>query len=101
MPAFLHNELVRKPRKPKSGESNTAFRIRLRGKEGAPLSMREIRDGLYEAVRKLMAYDADYRAKWVTLYLTAIDEDGNEVRFNAKGEWTIYPYKCAADEFDA
>lgn len=89
-------------RKPHSEltKDSAAFKIRLRGKDGAPLSMREIRDGLYEAVRKLMAYDGAYRAKWVTVYLTAIDEDGNEVRFNQKGEWTIYPYKCAADEFD-
>jgi len=34
----------------------------------------------------------------VTLYLTLVDENGSEVRINEKGEWTIYPYKSAADE---
>ncbi|RIK59434.1 MAG: hypothetical protein DCC64_15905 [Planctomycetota bacterium] len=90
---------MRKNRKDKP-ESN-AFKIRLRGKDGAPLSMKEVRDGLYEAVRRLLPYACSYRVKWLTAYLVAIDEDGNEVRFNAKGEWTIYPYKCAADEFDS
>ena len=36
--------------------------------------------------------------KWVTLYLTMIDEDGNEVLPDPKGEWVLYPYKSAADE---
>ena len=39
------------PKTPK-GEG-AAFKIRLRGKDGAPLSMQELRDGLFEAARKL------------------------------------------------
>lgn len=78
-----------------------AFKIKLRGKDNAALSIREIRDGLYEAVRRLSVYEGTYRAKWVTLYLTMIDEDGNEVLPERSGEWTLYPYKSAADEFGA
>lgn len=73
------------------------FKIKLRGKDNAPLSMREVQQGLLEAVRKLRKHE-DLRAKWVTLYLTLIDEDGKEVVLDPKGEWELYPYKSAADE---
>jgi hypothetical protein len=83
----------------KSGKSDSAaFKIKLRGKDNAPLSIRELRDGLYEAMRKLGVYDDTHRAKWVTLYLSMIDEDGKEVMPDRSGEWIIHPYKCAADE---
>lgn len=89
-------------RKKTAGKTDSAaFKIRLRGKDNAPLSMREIRDGIFEAARKLTAYERTHRAKWVTLYVTMIDEDGNEVLPDPSGEWTIYPYKCAADEHGA
>lgn len=78
---------------------NTSFKIKLRGKDDAPLSMQDLRQGLYDIVRKLSPY-VGYRAKWVTMYLTLVDEDGQEVRINKKGEWTIYPYRSAADEKD-
>jgi hypothetical protein len=84
------------PRTPK-GE-NTAFRIKLRGKDDAPLSILEFQQGLYEVSCKIAPVDSAYRIKWATIYLTVIDEDGNEVRLNAKGEWLIRPYKSAADE---
>lgn len=87
---------ARQPEKPETA----AFKFRLRGKDNAPLSMREVRQGLMEIARELKAHD-DYRAKWVTLYLTMIDEDGNEVLLSPKGERTLYPYKSAADEFGA
>ena len=90
-----------KTRKRTSTSESAAFKIKLRGKDNAPLSMREIRDGLYEAARRLDAYDGTHRAKWVTLYLTMIDEDGNEVLPDRSGEWTLHPYKSAADEFGA
>ena len=91
-----------KPAARKSGakakaERNTSFKIKLRGKDGAPLSMQDLRQGLYDIARKLSPY-ADYRAKWVTVYLTLVDEDGQEMRIDKKGEWTIYPYRSAADE---
>lgn len=76
---------------------NSSFKIKLRGKDNAPLSMPELRQGFYEIARKLGRY-ADCRAKWVTVYLTLVDEDGREVRINKQGEWTIYPYNSAADE---
>lgn len=85
----------------KGNKKDSAFRIKLRGKDNAPLSMRELREGLLEAARKLERYEAGYRAKWVTVYLTMVDEDGRPVRFDPAGEWTIYPYKSAADEHGA
>ena len=94
-------------KRPKSGKAtssrgseSSAFKIRLRGKDGAPLSMTELRQGLYDIARKLQGYEA-YRAKWVTLYLTVVDEDGSEVRLDPAGEWTLFPYRSAADEHDA
>ncbi len=81
-------------------KKNTSFKIKLRGKDNAPLSMQELQQGLFDIARKLERY-ADYRAKWVTVYLTLIDEDGNEVRIDKKGEWTLYPYRSAADEHGA
>lgn len=84
------------PRPPDSA----AFRIRLRGKDNAPLSIPDLNQGLYEVMRRLARY-SDYRAKWVTLYLTIVDENGREVRIDDSGEWTIYPYQSAADEHGA
>jgi hypothetical protein len=79
---------------------STAFKIKLRGKDGAPLSMAELRQGLFDVAHKLAPF-ADHRFKWVTVYLTMIDDNGQEVRINRKGEWTLYPYKSAADEHGA
>lgn len=84
------------PKAPK-GEG-TAFRIRLRGKDGAPLSMNDLQQGLYEAAKELRKYDGAHRAKWATLYLTLVDEDGKEV-VPTPSEIEIYPYKSAADEY--
>ena len=84
--------------KKKSGKSgsSTAFKIKLRGRDGAPLSMQELHQELYEVSRRLKPYK-DYRAKWATLYLTIVDEHGDEVILDRKGEWVLYPYDCAAD----
>lgn len=79
---------------------STAFKIKLRGKDGAPLSMAELRQGFFDIAHKLAPYEG-WRAKWVTVYLTMVDENGQEVRINRKGEWTLYPYKSAADEHGA
>ena len=77
-----------------------AFKIKLRGKDNAPLTMAEIHQGLYDIALKLKPF-GHCRAKWVTLYLTMIDEDGNEILPDPEGEWVLYPYKSAADEFGA
>lgn len=86
-----------KPPKQPGGE---AFKIKLRGKDNAPLSMAEVQQGLLESIRKLRSHQ-DLRAKWVTVYLTFIDEDGKEASPDPKGEWELFPYKSAADEFQA
>jgi hypothetical protein len=77
-----------------------AFKIKLRGKDNAPLSMADVQEGLYESIRKLRPHE-NLRAKWVTVYMTLIDEDGKQVHPDPSGEWEIYPYKCAADEHGA
>ena len=90
---------AKSPRTPKG--DNTAFRIKLRGKDNAPLPVEELKQGLYDAARWLLENAQPYRAKWATIYLSMVDEDGNEVRLNDEGEHVIYPYKSAADEFGA
>ncbi len=85
---------------PSSKKKNASSKIKIRGKDNAPLAMAELRQGLYDVARKMERY-ADYRAKWVTLYLTVVDEDGNEVLIDKKGEWTLHPYRSAADEHGA
>ncbi len=85
-----------RPKKPDS----EPFKIKLRGKDGAPLTMREVQQGLLETIRKLRAHE-NLRAKWLTIYTVLIDEDGKEVVLDPKGEWELHPYKSAADEFGA
>lgn len=88
-----------KKRSGKAGKNDsTAFKIKLRGKDNAPLSMQQLRQGLYDAARRLERYEGNYRAKWATIYLTMVDENGEEVQIDAAGEWTLYPYKSAAEE---
>lgn len=79
-------------------DDNASLKIKLRGKDNAPLSMAELREGLLEAARALQPYEKDYRAKSATIYLTMIDSDGQPVRINDANELIIYPYKSAADE---
>lgn len=60
--------------------------------------MQELRDGIYEAARYLQQFD-ELRAKWATLYVTMVDEDGKEVLPDPSGVKEIYPYKSAADDY--
>lgn len=81
-------------------KSIPGLKIRLCGKDDAPLSIAQLRDGLYQAARELMPYGQNYRIKSAVLYLTVIDVDGQPVQISRTGEIKIYPYKCAADDFD-
>lgn len=92
----------KRPKKPASKKTpektdSSSLKIRLRGKDGAPLSMQELQQGLYDIARKLKAH-SDCRAKWATLYLTFVDENGEEIVIDPKAEWTLYPYISAAEE---
>ena len=78
-------------------DSDGVFRIRIRAADGSYLSVQELRDGLYEAVRRLQL-NTPCRAKWATLSLVMIDEDGKTVMPDPSGEWEIRSYKSAADE---
>lgn len=93
----IKKKTVRQPRAPKGGIE--PLKIKLCGKDNAPLSMTDIKQGLYEAARQLLESVPQHRAKRATLYVPIIDEDGNEVQLNAKNELVIYPYKCAAEEY--
>jgi hypothetical protein len=75
------------------------LKIRLRGKDGAALSMKELQQGLFEAAKKLIAHPC--RAKSATIYLMLVDGNGEPAQIEGKGEWTIYPYASAADEHGA
>jgi|GEM_PF-1348324 len=90
-----------KPGTRKSGafkEENTSLKIKVRGRDNAPLTMQELREALLEASRELSQYEQGYRAKFATIYLTLVDENGEPVRINRANELTIYSYKAAADE---
>lgn len=54
-----------------------------------------------EAARLLDSHEGKHRAKWATIYLTVVDENGQAVQIDAASEWTIFPYKSAADEHGA
>jgi hypothetical protein len=80
--------------------SSAGLKVRIRGRDDAPLSIAQLQQGLYELARKLDPYAADYRAKRSTLYLTIVDQNGSEVSLSVSGEWSIWPYRSAADELD-
>lgn len=90
---------AKKPASPTA--AGEAFKVKIRGKDNAPLSVDDLTQGLYETARRLKPHAKTCRVEWATLYLTLVDEDGNEVRLNQKSEWVIYPYKSAADEHGA
>ncbi len=87
----------RRPGKTTKGDDRS-FKIRVCHEDGAPLSLPETRDGFYHAVRKLMSDPSCHRAKRVTIYVTMIDQSGEEYLPDPKGEWNIHPYRSAADE---
>lgn len=83
--------------KPKDGE---AFKVRIRGKDDAPLTMQQLQQGLYEAAKALQPHN-ELRAKRATIYINLIDADGQIVTIDAKNEISVYPYRSAADEHGA
>ena len=97
MSKFPKTPRPRKPRTTKKSDGNTSSKIKLRGQHDAPMSMAEIRQGLYDIVRHLEKYP-ECRAKWATFYLTLVDEDGKEVYVNGNGELILHPYKSLAEE---
>jgi hypothetical protein len=74
------------------------LKVRFRGRDDAPLSIADLRQGLYQLASKLEPYGREYRAKRATLYLVLVDEHGDEVHLNNSGEMSIFPYQSAADE---
>lgn len=83
-----------------SAPQHGSLKIKLLGKDGAPLSMAEIRQGLYELAHRLAPYEK-YRAKSSTLYLVMVDQDGTPVKIDRSGEWSIFPYRSFIEEPDA
>ncbi|MBZ9944507.1 hypothetical protein LB533_25770 [Mesorhizobium sp. BR1-1-13] len=83
---------------PSVKDESSSLKIKIRGKDNAPLGMDELREGLIDAARKMQEYQSGYRAKFATIYLTVVDENGQPVRINDANELTIYPYRSAADE---
>jgi len=82
----------------KAKAASKSLKVKLRGQDGAPLRPDELQQGFYELGRKLAAY-GDVRFKWATIYITAIDENGQEIRLDKSGEWTLHPYVSMADEY--
>ncbi len=89
---------LRKPKGKDAGcKDSKSLKVKLRGRDGAPLRADELQQGFYELGRMLADF-GDVRFKWATIYLTAIDENGQEIRLDKSGEWTLHPYVSAADE---
>lgn len=84
---------------PPSGDNQSTLKIRIKGRDNAPLTIGELREGLLEAARHLAEYESGYRVKSAGIYLTLVDEVGDPVRVNDANELTLYPYKTAAEEF--
>lgn len=76
---------------------SSSLKVKLRGRDGAPLAMTEFQQGLYDLALKVKPF-AGYRVKYATLYMTVVDENGEEVVIEPSGEWVLYPYDSAADE---
>lgn len=85
-------------RKKKAG--NESFKIKLRGRDGIPMTTAELQQGLLEVIALLRSHPG-MRAKHVTVYAKFIDETGKPVLPDSSGEWEIVSYKCAADELGA
>lgn len=83
---------------PSTKKAGSSLKIEIRGKDNAPLGMDELREGLIDAARKMQEYQNGYRAKFATIYLTVVDENGQPVRINDANELTFFPYRSAADE---
>ena len=90
---------IKRPGKGKGpfGETS-AFKIKLRGRDNLPVTVREWREALLEAAYALKEYETELRIKSATIYLTLVDQDGRTVRINEQNELTIFPYRAAADE---
>ena len=79
---------------------DATLKVRIRGRDDAPLSMPDLKQGLYELARRLEEHGA-YRARRATLYLNIVDDKGQDVRLTPSGEMSIFAYPCAADEHGA
>lgn len=85
-------------RRPPQSDQDNPLKIKLRGRDGAPIPLDQLREALLEAARELSKYETGYRAKSATLYVTLVDDHGERVRINERNELTIYAYQSAADE---
>lgn len=79
-------------------DDRSTLKIKFRGKDNAALTMQDMCEATYEALRHLKQYENGYRIKSAAIYLTMIDEKGQTVRINDANELVITPYKAAAEE---
>jgi hypothetical protein len=94
--ALRTNRGGRKAAAPK--DDNVALKIKLRGQDNVPMTIPELREALLEAARQLQPYEKDCRAKFATIYLTLVNENGEPVRISQSNELTIFSYRSAADD---
>jgi hypothetical protein len=85
-------------RKGASSFDRSSLKIRILGQDKKALSIQQWSEGMLDAIRALKPYEKGYRIKSAAIYLTMIDERGEEVRINDANELAIYPYASAADE---
>lgn len=79
-------------------DDRSTLKIKLRGQDNVPLTMQDMCEATFEALRNLKQYEDGYRIKSAAIYLTMIDENGRTVRFNDANELVITAYKAAAEE---
>jgi hypothetical protein len=87
-------------RKAKTFERIGRLTIRLRSRDDMPFSMGQLKQALFQLIHELEPHGA-CGVKNVTMYLTSVDENGQEVSLNGKAVWNIFPYRCAADELQS
>jgi hypothetical protein len=88
---------LKRSSEPQKPGADGPFKIKFRAKDNAFLSMQEMQQGLLEAIHALREHNG-LQVKWATLYLTLVDESGNEVSLNSNGEMELHPYRSAADQ---
>lgn len=94
----LKRETVRRPKR--AAKDGTFLRIRFVKKDRASLTMQDLRDGLYEAARRLGKHEDTLRIKWAGVTVQLVDARGRPVLPDGEAEWEIDVYECAADKFD-
>lgn len=86
----------------KSRQSGPAgsLKIRLSGRDDAPLSIDDFKETLYAALQILLPHAKTHRIKRAALYLSTIDANGAPSSIIFEHDITLRPYDCAAESLE-